>query len=286
MMALWNGFSIGMLLFLLSSGFTLIFSLLGVLNFAHAAFYMLGAYLAFSLSAHISYPVALVVAPLLVAALGGFFEWFILRRIHAQGHVAELMMTFGLSLVMVELVQLVWGLGPLDFVLPPWANDSIALSQGVQVSAHRLFAMLVSGLVLVLLWLFVKHSIWGLQIRAALSHPMMLSAMGFRVSVIFTLVFALGAGLAGLAGVLAAGIQIVEPGMAASVGPLIFVVVVIGGLGSLGGAFVASIGIGLLQSTAILSGGWLAQWASALPYAVLLLFLLIRPHGLWGKRLT
>lgn len=275
-----------MLLFLLSSGFTLIFSLLGVLNFAHAAFYMLGAYLAYTLTNAWGYTWALLLAPLVVGVLGGIFELVLLRRVHAQGHVPELMMTFGFSLVLLELVQWLWGAGPLDFVLPPWASDSVQLGQGLVVSAHRLFAMGVSAVVLAALWLFMKHSLWGLQIRAALSHPTMLSAMGFRTHRVFALVFALGAGLAGLAGVLAAGIQIVEPGMAASVGPLIFVVVVIGGLGSIGGAFIASLLIGLLQSSAMMLGGGLAQAASALPYAVLLVFLLFRPQGLLGRRLA
>ncbi len=333
-----NGLSYGLLLFMLSSGLTLIFSMMGVLNFAHASFYMVGAYVAYTVARVVGFWPALVVAPLVVALLGAGFEKYCLRRVHKFGHVPELLITFGLSYVMLELVQLIWGRTAVEFQ-PPAAlrgplftllNSSIqglsvhwgAVPQALCSSADaavrivcspfpatRGFMMLIALVMLVALWLMLTRTRIGLVIQSALTHPEMVEALGHNVPRVFMLVFGAGAGLAGLAGVIGGSTFVTEPAMAATVGSVIFVVVVVGGMGSLAGAFVASLLIGVLQTFAValdysvfsaltsmgitLSASasghslmklTLAQVAPILPYLFLVLILIFRPKGLMGTR--
>jgi branched-chain amino acid transport system permease protein len=336
--SLLNGLSYGLLLFMLSAGLTLIFSLMGVLNFAHTSFYMLGAYIGYSLAALTNFWLALLLAPLLVGLLGAAFERTALRRTHRFGHVPELLVTFGLSYVLVELVQLVWGRVGLDFKPPPllqqpaftlihssldgwaatWGAAPAAMCKAADATVRlactpfpgtRAFMMVTALAMLLMLWLVVTRTRIGLVIQASLTHPEMVEALGHNVPRIFMLVFAMGSALAGLAGVVGGSTFVTEPGMAAAVGPIIFVVVVVGGLGSLAGAFIASILIGLLQTFAVaidqslagLAGGvgwaigpqtpgWailklkVSQVAPILPYLLLVLMLIFRPSGLLGKR--
>lgn len=287
--SLLNGVSYGLLLFMLSAGLTLIFSLMGVLNFAHASFYMLGAYLAHSVSQVWGFWPALLLAPLLVGALGAAFEHGVLRRVHPLGHVPELLVTFGLSYVILEVVQLVWGRGPVDYRVPEALAGTLLSVGGIRFPTYRAFMMGVSVLVLLGLWLALRRSQWGLVVRAALTHPHMVQALGHNVPRVFMGVFAGGAALAALAGVLGGNAFVTEPGMAATLGAMAFVVVVVGGLGSLAGAFIASLGLGLLQTLAV-SLDWplgpvrLSQVAPLLPYALLVLVLVFRPQGLMGRR--
>jgi branched-chain amino acid transport system permease protein len=333
-----NGLSYGLLLFMLSSGLTLIFSMMGVLNFAHASFYMLGAYIAYSLARVIGFWPALFIAPLLVAALGALFERHALRRVHKFGHVPELLITFGLSYVLLELVQLIWGRTSVDFPPPEvlrgpaftLVNSSVdgmrfvwgaaapemcrAADAAVRIvcspfPATRGFMMLVALLMLLALWLMLTRTRIGLVIQSALTHPEMVESLGHNVPRVFMLVFGAGAGLAGLAGVIGGTTFVTEPAMAATVGSVIFVVVVVGGMGSLAGAFLASLLIGVIQTFAValdyslvtalqglglsLSPGLagntlmkltLAQMAPILPYLFLVLILIFRPKGLLGTR--
>lgn len=333
-----NGISSGLLLFMLSSGLTLIFSMMGVLNFAHASFYMIGAYFAYTLVGVIGFWPALVVAPLLVGGLGALFERLALRRVHKYGHVAELLITFGLTYVVLELVQLIWGRSAVPFTPPASlqgpaftlvsssvdglrlvlgaAPDELCSSAvaGVVVKCSRFpmtrtFMMVVALLMLLSLWLLLTRTRIGLVIQAALTHPEMVEALGHNVPFVFMLVFGSGCALAGLAGVIGGITFVTEPSMAAVVGSIIFVVVVVGGMGSLAGAFVASLLIGLLQTLPVtvdgslgsmLNGwgahvgpetpGWpllritLAQAAPILPYLLLVLILMFRPKGLLGTR--
>ncbi len=305
--SLLNGISYGLLLFMLSAGLTLIFSMMGVLNFAHASFYMLGAYLGYSLSGVIGFWPALAVAPVLVGLLGAAFERWVLRRVHAFGHVAELLVTFGLTYVALEVVQLLWGRSVVSFSLPPALQGPLFSLYGVQFPRSRAFIMLVAVLMLLSLWLVFKRTQWGLVIQAALTHPDMAQALGHNVPRVFMLVFGAGCALAGLAGVIGGTTYVTEPGMAASLGSIIFVVVIVGGLGSLTGAFVASLLIGIVQTVAAgmdvsvaqmlgaiglsvdASGSALlqlsmAQIAPILPFLLLVLMLVIRPRGLLGTR--
>ncbi|HEX2012297.1 MAG TPA: branched-chain amino acid ABC transporter permease [Roseateles sp.] len=333
-----NGLSYGLLLFMLSSGLTLIFSMMGVLNFAHASFYMLGAYIGYSVAGWLGFWPALVVAPLLVGALGAGFERLSLRKVHRFGHVPELLVTFGLSYIALELVQLVWGRTAVEFRPPALLQgpaftlvhhgiDGLSLVWGAAPAelcraadaavrvvcspfpATRGFMMLSALAMLLGLWLLLTRTRIGLVIQAALTHPEMAEALGHNVPRVFMLVFGAGTGLAGLAGVIGGSTFVTEPAMAATVGSIIFVVVVVGGMGSLSGAFLASVLIGVIQTFAVafdyslltlaqqlgISLGealrnhsllklTLSQVAPILPYLFLVLILIFRPKGLLGTR--
>ena len=307
--SLLNGISYGLLLFMLSSGLTLIFSMMGVLNFAHASFYMLGAYFAFATTQVVGYWPALIVAPLLVGVIGAGFERYCLRRVHKFGHVPELLITFGLSFILLEMVQLVWGTSSVNYRVPPQLDGPLFTIFGTAFPAYRAFMMLVAVLMLIAIWLLLTRTRIGLVIQAALTHPETVEALGHNVPRVFMLVFGGGAALAGLAGVIGGNAFITEPGMAATVGSVIFVVVVVGGMGSLSGAFVASLAIGVIQTFAVgidssLMGAvgmlgvnitpgtfgyalWklkISQIAPILPYMFLVLILIFRPKGLLGTR--
>jgi branched-chain amino acid transport system permease protein len=333
-----NGLSYGLLLFMLSSGLTLIFSMMGVLNFAHASFYMLGAYIGYSIAQLVGFWPGLVLAPLVVGVLGGVFERLALRKVHKYGHVPELLITFGLSYIILELVQLVWGRTAVEFRPPEllqgpmftlihhslkglslvWGAAPAELCQAADAAvrvvcspfpATRGFMMLVAVCMLIALWLMLTRSRIGLVIQAALTHPEMVEALGHNVPRVFMLVFGAGAALAGLGGVIGGSTFVTEPAMAATVGSVIFVVVVVGGLGSLSGAFLASVLIGVIQTFAVavdysfitlahqlgieLSEAaknnsvvklTLSQVAPILPYLFLVLILIFRPKGLLGTR--
>ena len=336
--SLLNGVSYGLLLFMLSSGLTLIFSMMGVLNFAHASFYMIGAYFAYTVAKFTGFWWGLLLAPLLVGLVGAAFEKYCLRKVHKFGHVPELLVTFGLSYVMLELVQLIWGRSAMDYQQPlalqgplftiiDSSRDGLSAVFGLaaptlcksgvaevvvrctQFPAYRGFMMLVALLMLVSVWLLLTRTRIGLVIQAALTHPEAVESLGHNVPRVFMLVFGGGAALAGLAGVIGGNAFVTEPSMAAAVGSIIFVVVVVGGMGSLAGAFLASLLIGVLQTFAVaidasLMGfvkafGWvitpqsfgyplwkltLSQVAPILPYLLLVLMLIFRPKGLLGTR--
>jgi branched-chain amino acid transport system permease protein len=279
--SLLNGLSYGLLLFLLSSGLTLIFSMMGVLNFAHASFYMLGAYFGYSVTEWLGFWPALFLAPLIVGALGAIFERFLLRRVHKFGHVAELLITFGMSYLILEGVQLVWGRSSVDYRVPVALDGPLLTLFDIEFPLYRAFMMAVALLILAALWLLLKRSRIGLVIQAALTHPGMVEALGHNVPRVFMWVFGGGCALAGLAGVLGGNAFVTEPGMAMAVGGIIFVVVVVGGIGSLGGAFLASLLIGLMQTFAV---GLDVSVAPMLPYVLMVLVLIFRPRGLAGVR--
>jgi branched-chain amino acid transport system permease protein len=284
-----NGISYGLLLFMLSSGLTLVFSLMGVLNFAHASFYMVGAYLAFQVSSKIGFWPALVLAPLLVGALGMLVERYGLRQVHKHGHVAELLFTFGLAYLLEEAVHLIWGRSAVEYRVPAELDGPLFQIMGSQYPIYRGFMMLVSVAMLVSIWLALTRTRIGLVIQAALSHPQTVEALGHNVPRVFMLVFGGGAALAGLAGVIGGNAFVTEPGMAAAVGPIIFVIVVVGGMGSLAGAFIASLLIGCMQTFAVsldwsLAGIKVSQVAPVLPYLLMVLLLIFRPKGLMGTR--
>lgn len=279
--SLLNGLSYGLLLFMLSAGLTLIFSMMGVLNFAHASFYMLGAYFGYSVTEWLGFWPALVLAPLIVGGLGALFERFVLRRVHKFGHVAELLITFGMSYVILEGVQLVWGRSSVDYRVPLALDGPLLTLFGIQFPLYRAFMMGVALLMLAALWLLLTRSRIGLVIQAALTHPDMVEALGHNVPRVFMWVFGGGCALAGLAGVLGGNAFVTEPGMAMALGGIVFVVVVVGGIGSLGGAFTASILIGLLQTFAV---GMDVSAAPILPYVLMVLVLIFRPRGLAGAR--
>jgi len=304
-----NGVSYGLLLFMLSSGLTLIFSMMGVLNFAHASFYMLGAYMAYTISSLVGFWPALVLAPLAVGLIGALVERYGLRPLHKYGHIPELLFTFGLSYLIVEIVQLVWGRAAVKYPIPPSLDGPLFTLFSTSFPIYRGFMMLVAMAMLASIYLVLTRTRVGLVIQAALTHPDAAEALGHNVPRIFMWVFGGGCALAGLAGVIGGNAFVTEPGMAGTVGSIIFVVVVVGGMGSLAGAFIASILIGVLQTFAVAldhslmsvlnsmgahisetSFGYdllkltISQSAAILPYLLLVLILIFRPKGLMGTR--
>jgi branched-chain amino acid transport system permease protein len=308
LISLLNGISYGLLLFLLCSGLTLIFGMMGVLNFAHASFYMLGAYFAYQISLYFGFWPALIVAPLAVGVIGALVERYGLRRVHRFGHVAELVFTFGLAFMIDEVVPLIWGRSTVDYKVPTELSGRLFTLFSSDYPMYRGFMMLVSVAILLALFLVLTRTRIGLIIQAALTHPDMVEALGHDVPRVFMLVFGGGSALAALAGVIGGNAFITEPGMAASVGSIVFVVVVVGGMGSLTGAFIASIIIGLLQTFSVamdvslltllgklgvsiasaplrqVAGLTVSQLSPVLPYLLLVLMLIVRPKGLMGAR--
>jgi branched-chain amino acid transport system permease protein len=306
-----NGVLFGMLLFLMASGLTLIFSMMGVLNFAHASFYMLGAFFGFQITRWIGFWPALIVAPILVGAIGAAVERFGLRNVHRHGHVPELLFTFGLAFVIEEAVQMIWGKSPVDFRIPALLDFPAFTIFATNYPAYKMFMLVISISIFVVLYAVLTRTRIGLIVQAALAHPHMVAHLGHNVPLVFMLVFGVGSGLAAIAGVIAGPALVTQPNMAAFLGPILFVVVVVGGLGSLSGAFVASLLIGLLQTFAVsvnvsladvfgligyragpdsmLRDIWsvtVAQIAPILPYLLLVLVLIVKPSGLMGTRDT
>lgn len=306
--ALLNGLIHGLLLFMVSAGLTLVFGMMGVLNFAHASFYMLGAYFAYTLQGFVGFGTAVVLAALLAGGVGAAVERWFLRRVHRHGHAHELLLTFGLSFIIAETIKLLFGNYPVDYRIPK-ALDVSAFMVGSQ--QYPLYRLLMGGVALAMfaaIWLLLTRTRVGIVVRAAVYKPHMVEALGHNVQLVFMGVFGVGAALAGLAGAIAGAFYTTSPTMALEMGVIVFVVVVVGGLGSLGGAMLASLLIGVLTSLAVgvdrsladaLSvvgaGGWaegigglltlkLSSLAATLPFLLMLLVLLLRPAGLLGEK--
>jgi len=304
-----NGVLFGMLLFLMASGLTLIFSMMGVLNFAHASFYMLGAFFGFQISQWVGFWPGIVAAPLLVGGIGAVIERYGLRRVHRHGHVAELLFTFGLAFIIEEVVVMIWGKGPMDYRVPPALDFTAFTAFSTNYPAYKMFELFTAVAIFAVLLLLLARTRVGLIIQASLTHPDMVAMLGHNVPRVFMLVFGVGTGLAAVAGVIAGPALVTQSNMAAALGPILFVVVVVGGLGSLWGAFLASLLIGLVQTFAVsinlsvadvlggvgvappaggvLSDIWsvtVAQLAPIIPYLLLVLILIFRPTGLLGTR--
>ena len=307
-----DGLFYGLLLFMLSSGLTLIFSMMGVLNFAHASFYMLGAYFAYQISRYLGFWPGLLIAPLLVGVAGAMIERFGLRRVHQYGHVPELIFTFGLALLIEELVKFFWGNNLMAYQEPEFLKFALFSVGNNAVPAYKGFMIFTSvAIFLGLLYVLTRTRV-GMIIQAALSYPRTVEALGHNVPLVFMGVFGVGTALAGVAGVIAGPVLGTFPGMAFVLGSIVFVTIVIGGLGSLWGALVASLLIGWLTtfaasynfefasiltffgmerpedlSESALRDLWtltLPQIGPILPYILMVLILVFRPYGLFGKR--
>jgi branched-chain amino acid transport system permease protein len=297
---------------MLSAGLTLIFSLMGVLNFAHASFYMLGAYFAYQISIALGFWMGLLIAPIIVGVLGAGVERYGLRRVHQYGHVPELIFTFGLALLIEELVQFIWGKNQMPYNVPDVLNFTAFSIAGNSIPAFKIFMIFISIAIFIGLLYILTRTRVGMIIQAALSYPRTVEALGHNVPLIFMGVFGVGTALAGVAGVIAGPVLGTFPGMAFVLGSIVFVTIVIGGLGSLWGALVASLLIGWITTFAksynlamsdvlnaigiatpeTLSEHWLRdlwtvtspQIADILPYILMVLILIFRPAGLFGKR--
>jgi branched-chain amino acid transport system permease protein len=272
---------------------------------------MLGAYFAYDVSRHVGFWPALVIAPVLCGVLGALIEMYGLRRVHRNGHIAELLFTFGLAFIIEKAVQMIWGLLPVPYRVPAALDRTLFHVYGTNFPAYRGFMLLVSALMFLAIWLMLTRTRMGLVIQAALTHPEMVGALGHNVPRVFTTVFAGGCALAGLAGVIGGNYLVTEPSMAFTMGPIVFVVVVFGGLGSLAGCFAASLIMGYVQTFAVVleyspadllaplgikvtEATPLAEFltiplpriGALLPFVMLILILLFKPRGLMGTRDT
>lgn len=272
---------IGMLLFLVASGVTLIFGVLNVVNFAHGTLYMLGAYIAYTVYQPTeSYFLAVLAGAIGVGIFGILFERFLISKVYGQDVLMQLLVCYGVVLVMDDLVKIIWGVDfrkmsmPVAFRLPP-----IRLGGGL-VPPFYLFLIIVSMVIGLVLWFVITKTRYGKMIRAAAVNPSMVSALGIRTPVLFASVFGLGAVLAGAAGALAAPVRALTPGMGFSIVIESFIVTVIGGMGSIGGAFAAAILLGFARSFG--SVGF-PLFVDGLMFLIMGLVLIFKPAGLFGR---
>jgi len=278
-----NGIGIGMLYFLLAVGLSIVFGLLRFVNFAHGAFYLLGAYFCWQmLRWNMSFWLTLAVVPLMVGALGWLLENLMLRHVYAKAHEFHIIVTVGLALVVQELVIVQWG--PLgESVATPAALQGVVMWGDFIYPKYRIFVMGFTAILAALLWWLLEGTRLGSAVRAGSESTEMVALLGLNARRIFGLVFALGAATAALAGVLAAPIRGVEPFMGIEALGIAFVVVVVGGLGSFSGALVGGILIGVVQS--VMSTLW-GEGARLMIYVAMAAVLLLRPHGLLGRRVA
>jgi len=277
------GVSNGMLLFLISAGLSLIFGVLRIINFAHGALFMFGAFVAVSLTALApettgAFAAALIGAAAGLAVLGALLEAGLLRRIYHAQHEYQLLLTFALVFILGDVAKLIWGREDHSVSVPSLLTGS-ARALGLTFPTYRLFLIGVGIVVAIALWWVLHRTRWGVFVRAATMDRGMLSALGVNTRWLFTAVFALGAALAGLGGALAAPIVAVGPGLHVQVIIDAFVVVVIGGMGSVLGALVASLLVGIVNAFGILA---IPGAAVVLTFALMAVILIVRPHGLFG----
>ncbi|HET6507907.1 MAG TPA: branched-chain amino acid ABC transporter permease [Baekduia sp.] len=276
-----NGLALGALLMILSSGLALIYGLRGVMNFSHGALYMLGAYLAYeATSSGLSFWLALILAPLGLAVVGAMLELGFFRNLQQRSHIETGLVTFGIALVLNRLIIIVWG-DDTHPVSAPKAIDGTTSVFGTAYPTYRLLIIGAAAVMAVALVLWLRNSRVGLHIRAASHDTETSGILGINVDRVSLIVVCLGAALAGLAGVLAAPYFSVSPGMGQSILITVLIVVVVGGIGSVGGAMIAALLLGLVQ---IMGNVWLPSVAVLVPYALLIAVLLWRPTGIAGKR--
>jgi branched-chain amino acid transport system permease protein len=276
-----HGIAYGMILFLIASGLNVIFGMMGVLNLAHASFFMLSAYLGFQfVNLTGSFWMALLLAPLATAICGVLMERFLLRKVHAFGHMGELILTIGVAQIILAAVKGIWGSENLPLKMPPILEGQLSVA-GLNYPVYRLFIIGLALVVMGIMAMLLYKTRLGKIVRAAVSDAGMVDALGINVPLVFMLVFGIGIWMAGIAGVAIAPILTVFPGLADQVGMDAFIVVVTGGFGSLTGAFVVSIIFGLLSSYGV---QFISQFAPVLIVGFMAVVLAIRPHGLFGAR--
>lgn len=276
-----HGLAYGMLLFLVASGLTMIFGMMGILNIAHASFAMLSAYFCYQvLLMTENFWVALLVAPVVAGICGVLTERFLLRTVHKYGHIAELLITVGIMAVILELVKLFWGTESLVVKIPESLSGLVNVA-GLIYPIYRLFIIGLSVVVLGFMALILFKTRLGKIVRAAVSDADMVSALGINTPLVFMLVFGIGIWLAGIAGAVAGPLLTVFPGMADQLGMDAFVVVVVGGFGSLGGAFIVALLLGELNAYGI---QFIPRLAPVLMFAFMAIVLAFKPMGLFGER--
>lgn len=278
--AILNGLSRGLLLFLIASGLSLIFGLMGVVNFAHGAFYALGGYLAvFVFGFSESFLVALFVAPFLVALVGIVAETTTIRPLYDRDPIYQILLTFGISIILDELIKLVWGSSPLRLRAPEVISGATELIF-TNYPTYRLFIIVFGSLVAVGLWLFIQRTRVGIIVRAGTLDSEMVEAMGINVRRVFTGMFGLGVGLAAVGGVIASPLLGVYPGMGTEILIEAFLVVVLGGLGSVRGALLGALIIGIAQG---IGAYYISSLVALMLFVIMIVVLLVRPYGLLGQ---
>jgi branched-chain amino acid transport system permease protein len=244
-----NGLQLGVMLFLMSAGLTLVFGIMQVVNLAHGSFYMIGAYVAATVALKTGSFFLGLAAALPAAALAGMVvEILILRKLYHRDHLDQVLATFGLIFFFNELIRIIWGRQPLFMDVPAWLAGSIRILPGIQYPVYRLAIIVVGILVALFLYLLFSRTRLGMRIRAGATNREMIGALGVNIRLLYTLIFGLGTLLAGLAGVMAGPILAVEAGMGESILILTFVVIVIGGIGSVRGALVGAVLVGLVDT--------------------------------------
>ena len=297
---LMNGLQLGVMLFLMSAGLTLVFGIMQVINLAHGSFYMVGAYTAATVTQLTgSFLIGLLAALPAAAAVGMLVEAIVLRRLYSRDHLDQVLATFGLILFFNELTRIIWGRQPLFMDVPDWLSGTVELFPGAPYPSYRLAVIGMGILVAVFLYLLFTRTRLGMQIRAGASNREMIAALGVNIRFLYTLVFGLGAMLAGLAGVMAGPILAVEAGMGEEILILTFVVIVIGGIGSIRGALIAALLVGMVDTLGrvFLPGlfrlflpvaeadGIGASLASMSVYILMAAILVWRPRGLFPAQI-
>jgi branched-chain amino acid transport system permease protein len=276
-----NGLVLGGYYLLIALGLSLIFSVGGIVNLAHGAFYALGAYMSVELTKRLGFGLAVTISPVLVALLGILFERFILRRFYTSDPILSLLVTFGLAMVAEQAIRIIWGSPPLPASVPPMFRGSVFLGDFL-FSRYRLLILAIVAAILLGVWLLLHKTSFGRVVRAGIQRPDMVAALGIRLQPYMTTVVMLGVGMAALAGAFFAPISIVHPAMGSEIITVAFVVVVIGGLGSFWGVVLAAMLVGVVRGITI---HFEPAAGEASIYVLMFLVLLIRPRGLLGERI-
>jgi branched-chain amino acid transport system permease protein len=276
-----NGLVLGGYYLLIALGLQLIFSVGGIVNLAHGAFYACGAYFAVTLSRYVGFAPAAAISPLGVALIGILFERFVLRRFYTADPILSLLVTVGLAMVAEQAIRVIWGAAPLPADMPAALKGSVIVGDFI-FSRYRLMLLGVAAAVLAGVWLLLHRTSFGLVVRAGIQRPDMVAALGIRLQPCMTAVVMLGVGLAALAGALFAPITVVEPAMGREIIVVAFVVVVIGGLGSFWGVVLAAALVGVVRGMTI---HFVPAAGEASVYILMILILLVRPRGLFGERI-
>jgi branched-chain amino acid transport system permease protein len=275
-----NGIVLGSIYILVAIGLSVIFGMIGVVNFAHGILYMLGAYVTVAANKYFGFFPSLVISPFLVGVLGMFVEAAFLRRLYKGDPALGLLFTFGLGLFLEQMVRVIWGTQGLPFDIPEQLKGVLAFGP-IAYSKYRYFIMLCAVVIILGLWFFLEKTTYGMIIRAGSRDPDMVRMLGISLKPVFTAVFGLGAAMAAIGGVLMAPMAGVEPAMGTHLGVAAFVVVVIGGLGSFWGSVIAGLLVGQVVSLSILF--W-APMSEASMFVLMIVILLAMPRGLLGER--
>jgi len=276
-----NGLVLGGYYLLIALGLSLIFSVGGVVNLAHGAFYALGAYVSLEIARRLGFGAAVALSPVAVGLLGIAFERFILRRFYTADPILSLLVTFGLALVAEQAIRMIWGAAPLPAAMPQELKGSVVLGDFL-FSRYRLLLLAIVALVLAGIWTLLNKTAFGRVVRAGIQRPDMVAALGIRLQPYMTTIVVLGVGMAALAGALFAPIALVHPAMGAEIITVAFVVVVIGGLGSFWGVVLAAVLVGVVRGVTIF---FAPAAGEASMYVLMFFVLMFRPRGLLGERI-